>query len=524
MNKVLQNVYLVGFMGSGKSAVAAELSAMLRRRCVDMDGEIEAIFKKTISQIFAEAGEERFREIESRLLKCIAAADRAVVSTGGGIVTRDENIRRMQRSGLVVFLNASFEECKKRVGPAARKVRPLWKDPAAAKKLFTARAKLYKKAASLVIDTDEISLRQAAEMIAKKVLSHVECEFTASLGGETSRVACTADAPAIIAKQLAGKRVVLLSDTNVAKFHFARYQAALPDCETVILAPGERIKTLDSAKRMYEKLLELKINRDDVLLAVGGGTITDFGAYVAATFKRGIKFVLVSTTLLGCVDAAVGGKAGVNMGAAKNIIGCFTVPQLVVLDFASFATLPDKHVRAGLVEAYKTGLIYNAPLADTIEKNLDSLLDGDVALISQVAAESARTKAAVVSQDFRESNLRAILNFGHTFGHAVEGFHKYRVSHGYSVAAGMAVAAELSRSRGLISQELCSRINSTLATIVPRMPRCPSLDAAMEIMKHDKKIRDGKLVFVLLEGVGKTRIVNDIKSGELSRAIKKQEA
>jgi 3-dehydroquinate synthase len=430
----------------------------------------------------------------------------------------------MKRSGFVVFLKTSFETCKKRVGPEARKVRPLWKDPAAAKTLFEKRAKLYKKAADLIIDTDKLSPQQAAEMIAKKIFSHIECEFTATLGGESSQVVCTADAPSVIAKALAGKRVVLLTDNHVAKFHLARYQAALPKCETIILSPGERIKTLDSAKKLYEKLLQLKMNRDDVLLAIGGGTVTDFGAYVAATFKRGIKFVLVSTTLLGCVDAAVGGKAAVNLGNAKNIIGCFTVPQLVVLDAAALSTLPDQRVREGLVEAYKTGLIYNAPLAVAIEKNLDAMLSGDATLLGWVAAESARTKAAVVAQDFRESGLRAILNFGHTFGHAVEGFHKYKVSHGYCVAAGMAVAVDLSQQRGLISAELCELVKSTLNIIVPRMPRCPSLADAMEIMKHDKKIRDGKLVFVLLESVGKTRIVNDIKSGELSLAIKKQEA
>ncbi len=510
-------------MGSGKSAVASELAALLRRRCVDMDFEIESLFEKPITKIFELAGEERFREIESRLLKCIASANRAVVSTGGGIVVRNENIRRMRHSGLVVFLRASFDECRKRVGPAARKTRPLWQNPAAAKKLFSARVKLYKQAAELVVDTDGISPRQAAEIIAKKVLSQLDCEFTASLGGEKSQVISTADAPAVVSKNLAGQRVVLLTDSNVAKLHLERYNAALPDCHVHILPPGERIKTLDSAKRFYQKLLELKINRDDVLLAVGGGTVTDFGAYVAFTFKRGIKFVLVSTTLLGCVDAAVGGKAAVNLENTKNIIGCFTVPQLVVLDAWAFSTLPAQRVREGLVEAYKTGLIYNAQLAEIIEKNLDALLDGDTVLLSLIAAESARTKAAVVSQDFRESSLRAILNFGHTFGHAVEGFNKYKASHGYCIATGMAVAVELSLARGLISSQLADRIKTTLNSIVPKMPRCPSLAQAQTIMENDKKIRQGKLVFVLLEGMGKTRMVSDISRSELSRAIKKQE-
>jgi 3-dehydroquinate synthetase len=271
---------------------------------------------------------------------------------------------------------------------------------------------------------------------------------------------------------------------------------------------------------MYEALMEGGFDRDDLLVAIGGGVVTDLGAFVASTYKRGMDFVLVSTTLVGCVDAAVGGKAAVNLGPVKNAIGCFSVPTAVVLDVAALQTLRRHHIREGLIEAYKTGLVASPELADLMEEELTQLLSGDQALLARVAVLSARAKASVVSQDFRESGLRRVLNLGHTIGHAVEGFSRYKVTHGTAVAAGMICAIELSQARGLLSVNLAERIVGTVRRISPQRTTLPPVDEAWRLMRHDKKVRSGRLIFVLLKGKGKPVCVDDVSQSELAEALR----
>lgn len=234
-----------------------------------------------------------------------------------------------------------------------------------------------------------------------------------------------------------------------------------------------------------------------------------------------MDFALVSTTLVGCVDAAIGGKAAVNVGSVKNVVGSFSTPRAVVLDITALRTLGPRQRSEGLVEAYKTGLVASPELAELIEQHAAALMKGDLALLAQVGQLSARAKADVVSRDFRESGLRRILNFGHTFGHAVESHHHFRVSHGRAVALGMRVAAEISRARALISSDAVVSINSTLGVIAPYAVEMPPLDEAWKIMQQDKKIRRGKIVFVLLEELGRAICVEDLSKAELAAAIRR---
>ena len=512
------NIYLVGFMGSGKSTVGRLLAQTLNRRFVDMDEELEKKFRKPIREVFAQRGEEVFRESETALLKTLASQDRVVVAAGGGAADRDENRSYMSESGKIVHLQTDLAACMHRLNESDRVLRPMWRDMEFVERLFERRKAVYARA-DVAIVIDGKSPEQATLAVLRALFP--DRTITAALGDASCPVICTWQAPDALVETARGRRVAILADRNVERLHVDRFREALEDPVVITIQPGDRTKTLHTAKRVYEGLLEHRFDRGDLLIAIGGGVVTDLGAFVAATFKRGMGFVLVSTSLLGCVDAAVGGKAAVNMGQAKNVVGCFTVPESVVLDLASLGTLRRSHRSEGLVEAYKTGLVACPELAELVDVHADAILDGDLPLLGQVVSLSSGTKADVVSRDFLESGLRRILNFGHTFGHAVEGFHRYKVSHGDSVALGMIVATLLSESRKLISPETTERIVKTVRRISPRQVACPPKDAAWEIMLQDKKIRRGRMVFVLLEGIGKPLCVEDVSQEELSSVLGK---
>jgi len=514
------NVYLVGFMGSGKSTIGGLLARALNRKFVDMDVLLEKEFGKPISQVFKDSGEKTFRAAENKLVKRLSAKTGLVVATGGGVVELEGNRKAMMASGKVVYLDGDLAGLKARLSDQEKTSRPLWQDEQALQNLLEHRRMLYSEA-DLTVPTGPKGPEEMTVDIVAALFP--EERFSALLGGTECPVVGTFAAPEALKQYVQDRRSVVLTDRTVARLHLERFRSLLRPSLEIVVPPGERSKSLKTLARVYADLIVNRLDRDDLLVAVGGGVVTDLGAYAASTYKRGMDFVLVSTTLLGCVDAAVGGKAAVNLGRAKNVIGSFSKPSAVVLDFAALGTLGRRQVTEGLVEAYKTGLVVEPNIAGLIEKQRGALISGDLPLLSRVACMSARAKAQVVSEDFREAGLRRILNFGHTFGHAVEGFHDFRVTHGQAVALGMKVATEISRSRGLISDETASRIRAALQGISPRPVQSPPLEDAWEIMLQDKKIRKGRMVFVLLEGAGKAVCVDDVTKEELQPALKNVE-
>jgi shikimate kinase / 3-dehydroquinate synthase len=510
------NIYLIGFMGSGKTTVGRLVATALNRQFADMDQELEKRFRMPIREVFSLHGEELFRNAESELLAKLAARNRLVVATGGGLPQREPNRRLMADSGRMVHLAADLSTCMARVDSAEQSVRPLWRDPESIERLFNARKPLYAQADVSV----GVNGRTAPEVAHASIAAlFPDQRFQVSMDTTACGVVCTWAAPVLLREFLGGRRVAVLTDRNVERIHLDRFRTVVENPLVMTIPPGDRSKTLQSARRLYEALLESRFDRGDLLLAVGGGVVTDLGAFVASTYKRGMGLVLVSTSLLGCVDAAVGGKAAVNLGQAKNVVGTFTVPELVIMDLAALGTLTRKHISEGLVEAYKTGLVALPELSLLIEREAPVMLSRDQPLLARVVALSAQAKADVVSRDFRESGLRRILNFGHTFGHAVEGYHRFRISHGQSVAVGMIVATLLSLTRGLISPDSAEAIIRTVRRIASCNVALPSVDAAWDIMLHDKKIRRGKMVFVLLEGVGRPVCVEDVTKEELGQAV-----
>ena len=319
--------------------------------------------------------------------------------------------------------------------------------------------------------------------------------------------------------QLARRRFVVSSPT-VWRLHGDTFRAATAE-DPILVADGERAKTLTTVGRIYDALVRAQADRGSVIVAVGGGVIGDMAGFAAATFLRGIPVVQVPTTLLAQVDSAIGGKTGVNHTLGKNLIGSFHQPAAVIVDPALLATLPRREFRAGLYEVVKYGVIASRELFERMDADLPALFARDTAALVPVIASSCRIKADVVQADERESGLRRTLNFGHTAGHALEAVTKYRrFRHGEAIAYGMLAAAELARGRQVVSTQDRDALHALIVKMGP-LPPVGDLDAAhvVEAVSRDKKVVDGTLHFVLPTAIGRTEIATDVSAAELREAL-----
>ncbi|WCZ32593.1 3-dehydroquinate synthase [Corynebacterium massiliense] len=288
---------------------------------------------------------------------------------------------------------------------------------------------------------------------------------------------------------------------------------------TIVTVPdAEQAKTPQNLLAAWERLGELGITRGDVIIGVGGGAVTDFAGFVAATWMRGIPVIQVPTTLLGMVDAAVGGKTGINLTAGKNLVGAFHEPAGVFLDTFALRSLPRAELVAGSAEIIKTGFIRDPRILELYENDPESCLDVDGAL-PELIQRSVAVKAEVAGRDLKESGLREILNYGHTFGHAVEQAEDYRWRHGNAVAVGMMYVAHLAHARGLVGKDLVSRHRDILASVgLPTGYAKTPFDQLLTVMRRDKKVRRGVIRFVALAGVGNVVRIEDATDAEMESA------
>ena len=310
-------------------------------------------------------------------------------------------------------------------------------------------------------------------------------------------------------------RVLIVTDRNVAAHYLDRLERTLAAHRpgTLILPPGEPAKTLANWQRVLEALVELGAQRDATVVALGGGVIGDLAGFAAASYMRGIRVVQVPTTLLAQVDASIGGKTGVNLPAGKNLVGAFHQPEAVVIDPTTLATLDHREFGAGLAEVVKYGAIRDSDFIDALEADAPKLLDRDAEHLTAAIERAVRHKIEVVEADERESGQRALLNFGHTFGHALEAETGYeRFLHGEAVAIGMAQAADLSMRLGDLSADEASRLETLLQRLeLPTgRPADVDPDALAERMQLDKKNRDGRVRLILLDALGRARVRDDI--------------
>ena len=321
-----------------------------------------------------------------------------------------------------------------------------------------------------------------------------------------------------------GRQVMIVSNETVAPLYLAKVEAALADYRlaSVVLPDGEQYKNLDVLDRIYSALLENRFDRRCTLIALGGGVIGDMTGFAAASYQRGVDFIQVPTTLLSQVDSSVGGKTGVNHPLGKNMIGAFHQPQCVIADTATLATLPDRELSAGLAEVIKYGLISDLAFFEWLEQNIAALMARDDAALAHAIERSCRDKAAVVAADEREAGQRALLNLGHTFGHAIEtGMGYGSWLHGEAVGAGMCMAARMSARLGWLDDAQVQRVDRLVAAA--GLPTRPPADVApqrfIELMAVDKKVLDGQLRLVLMHDIGKSVISADFDPEALRQTL-----
>jgi 3-dehydroquinate synthase len=291
--------------------------------------------------------------------------------------------------------------------------------------------------------------------------------------------------------------VVIITDENV----FDLYGSQFPDFPVLKIQPGEQSKNLETIEKLAGDLLKAGITRSGFILAIGGGVVCDITGFLASVFMRGIQFGYISTTLLSQVDASTGGKNGVNLGKVKNVIGSFSQPQFVICDTSMLKTLPEEEYFSGLAELIKTGLIGDVSIIDSLENMHREVVSRDNAALTDLVARSVRYKASIVSRDERESGLRRILNFGHTFGHAIE--LQQSVKHGFAVAAGMKLATLFSKGKGYINDQESKRIISLLGKFNLLEDYPIPVDVIKDLISHDKKRTGSEIHFVFLESIGK---------------------
>lgn len=321
-----------------------------------------------------------------------------------------------------------------------------------------------------------------------------------------------------------GRKLCLVTDSNTRRLYADAVKKAVEGCFSGVFIyefeAGERSKNLDTISGIYEFLLENRFDRKDAVAGLGGGVCGDMAGFAAASYMRGIGFIQLPTTLLAQVDSSVGGKVGVDFNGVKNIVGAFYQPAFVYIDTDSLKTLPKREIAAGMAEVIKYGMIVSRKFYDYVWENREALLACDEAVFAEIIARCCSYKAEVVAKDEKEANIRAILNYGHTIGHAVESLKEFELIHGECVGIGMAAAMHISYKRGDITSEVAEALEALLKYFgIPVRASGLAAQAVYERMLMDKKASGGRIRFVLLEKIGEACVTEDISEAELMDAI-----
>lgn len=332
------------------------------------------------------------------------------------------------------------------------------------------------------------------------------------------------DMAAEITPYIKGKQVMIVTNTTVEKLYLQPLVAGLEaDFEvlSVVLPDGEQYKTQHYINKIYDALMDNHCSRDVTLVALGGGVIGDMTGFAAASFMRGVNFIQIPTTLLSQVDSSVGGKTGINHPKGKNMIGAFWQPQMVLADMHTLTTLPKRELSAGMAEVIKYALIMDTDFLAWLEDNMPALMNLDKAALAEAVARCCQYKADIVAQDEREAGKRALLNFGHTFGHVIETHEGYgQWLHGEGVAAGMVQAAQLSALMGWISESEVQRICNLLQSAqLPIKPPAIDTQTALGLMQHDKKVKSGQIRLILLKSLGEAVVTADFDHSLLEAVL-----
>lgn len=524
----MTHLILAGFMGTGKSTVGRLLAERLQCPFVDCDKELEVAARKTVSQLFADEGERTFRTRETQMIRSLLRREESIVlALGGGALSSPENFELIKRSGPVICLSADPSAIYQRVQVQAGQ-RPLLQvaDPLAKiHELLESRQPVYAQA-DVEVDTSTLD----PESVVDQVLDWLG-RVRVNLGERSYDIAIEEGCHQWLGTALAQlpeavSSAVIISNRDIDRLYGDTLRESISKAgiphHTLLVPVGERYKSLETASRLFGDLIQRKIDRKSVIVALGGGVIGDLAGFVAASYERGIRFLQVPTSLLAQVDSSVGGKVGVNHSLGKNMIGAFLQPQAVLIDPDVLKTLPPREIRSGLAEIIKYGAIWDEDLFAFLETHVDSVLRLDPQTIKHIIRRSCQIKARVVEEDEMESGLRAILNFGHTTAHAVETYTSYeRYTHGEAVSIGMVVASRIAHGMGMLRAEPVHRIMRLLERfgLPTHLPKADP-GVLMSLMDTDKKAVSGKVRFVLPTKIGQVEVVKEVSRDILRRALK----
>ena len=510
-------------MGSGKTTIGRALAKKLNMRFLDADHEVEARTGVSIPVIFDIEGEASFRQREAEAIRDLTAQHGLVLATGGGAVLNAESRRLLRSRGTVIYLRASVSHILQRT--SHDKNRPLLRTDnprRVLEELSALRDPLYQEISHHIIDTGRPNVAQLVQSILLKLaipilsasrlskpmqspsVSHL---INVALGDRSYPICIAPDALTQIAAYVP-QRYLIVTNTTVAPLYLEQLstvlQAAGKAGTALVLPDGEAYKTLATLELIFDALLQGQFDRKTTLIALGGGVIGDLTGFAAASYMRGVPFVQVPTTLLSQVDSAVGGKTGVNHPLGKNMIGAFYQPQAVLADTSTLATLPERELSAGLAEVIKYGPIVDMEFFSWLEQHCQQLRERHLPALAYAIARSCEIKAEIVRLDEREGGLRAILNFGHTFAHAIESALGYGVwLHGEAVGCGMVMAADLSMRLGYLSATEVTRVRTLVkAAGLPVVAPDLGLATWLEWMQVDKKNEGGQIRFIVLRSMG----------------------
>lgn len=539
----MHHIFLTGLSGAGKSTVGRLTANLLGWQFLDTDEMIAAQMGQPAGQVLSNFGEERFRQLESEALQVASRHGMVVIATGGGAVIAEANRRLMRERGLVIYLHTSVEIAWQRLAEQMRRseaadVRPLVAGKDGQGKLhalYQTRQPWYEEAALHLTTNDETPERLALQVIAGAIASGTLLapesapeKITLDLGRIVSQAIVEwgglAHLPQALREAGLPRRVFLITDSAVGGLYAEPLQQTLRQAgfapQVFTIPAGESSKSLAWFAQIMDWLVSQRAEQQEAIIALGGGVVGDLAGFVAASYRRGVPLVQVPTTLLAQVDSAIGGKTGINHSQGKNLIGAFYQPCLTLVDPACLLTLPERVYREGWGEIIKYGLALDAELFEQLERS-GSITPTESAALSKIIARCIRLKMQIVQEDEHDQGQRALLNYGHTFGHALEAITEYNTwLHGEAVSIGMEVAAQLAIAQGILTPKEAARQRTVLSAFgLPVTCADIGIDTALAAMQQDKKVRNGRMRWVLSDRIGHATVYSDIPLSAVQEAI-----
>ncbi len=543
LNKENSNIALTGLMGSGKTTVGKYLAHQLKKTLIDTDSLIEERAGMSITNIFKEKGETYFRALEKEIIKEVLEGEDLILSLGGGAIVDDENRALIKSNSILITLIADPKELYSRV--KRRKNRPLLTQ---SKDQIEVLEKLWEERKSAYFDSHyQIDT-------AEKSINLISLEIMRILGfkkpkiqEQTIKIKRTNFSYKIYYKDLdrlnfdnlePGKQVLIVSQEPIAKHYLKIIQEKLEQnylVTTMIIDDGEDAKHFFTFQLILQKLLSLNFNRKDTVVALGGGVVGDITGFAASTYYRGIHFIQIPTTLLSMIDSSVGGKTGINVPEGKNLIGSFYQPHMVHIDVNNLRTLPNQEFKSGLGELVKYTLLgakWDEELGDSffdfICAHVDDILEKDSETLNQIINHCLVIKAGIVSEDETEQGIRAHLNLGHTYAHALEEITKYqKFSHGEAVAIGIACACYMAEELHYFKPNQTQDVLDLMQRLglEYKIPKDISTQDMLKSFKYDKKNDRGVNKFIVPKSnIGKVEAVTNVSQEQIIRSIERNRA